>query len=253
MSWILVRTGSAAVSASATTLTPTISGPNSGIRIAICSVKSNAVITTATAGWTKLFQQDSTASFTVAVFIGTTAAANPVFTWTGAVACSAIQAEYGNLAEEENVTSIGASNINSGTGTNYSSSSISSTRRSSLALYITAIDVSGSAVPTPSGWTEDFDSGNATAGIRYAFGNKPLPLLADTSGAISIAAASGNWVQAQIELQVKNFGSEFQFDSINFDTMTEPELGLNFSSINFDVLAIRSAFRRCFPLFVNDL
>ncbi len=101
MSPLFVNTGAQSASASAATRTPSLpaSRVTGNTMIAICAVKNNATISTATTGWTKDTQVNSGAGYTLAQFSrridGTEAA--PVITWTGAAACFAIIYQYSHV------------------------------------------------------------------------------------------------------------------------------------------------------------
>lgn len=224
--------GAASQSASATTLTPakpTPLGvhPDRGFMIAVCCVKSNAVITTATSGWTKLFQTNSGASFTKAVFIAREAAAAPVFTWTGAAACFAITHAWSTGANPISVPTIGNTSSATGTVSPHTSPSLLTTRQFSTVIYIDAVSQQTTALAEPAGWTEHADTGFTTAVGRITVGSKYVPTLGDSSGAISVTGGAAAWVQSQIEIIIELPATGQQYVEAELDVIYSPFNGLS--------------------------
>lgn len=206
MTMVFVAAGARSASAGATLLTPalpTITGRDLGALLAVVSIKSNASITTAQPGWTKLYQDNSGASFTTAYFIAPVGSSAPGCTWTGSVAAGA-QCFYVEDADNPMVTdAVGGSTVNSGSVVAHSSGSFNTTRQLSLVAYIdTAASAAG--LTTPSGWTEDSESQSGTDGITITLGTRFIETQGDGSGAISVTGAAVAWVQRQIEFLIVN-------------------------------------------------
>jgi hypothetical protein len=221
---------------SATTLTPVRVSTLNRLHLAVVNVKSNATITTATTGWTKMRQDNSGTGFTTALFFGRNTPANPVFTWTGAAACGAVILSLVNDDNPEDATAFGAITVTSGTGTTHTSSPITSTRVGSLALCLDtcAANTAVSAVP---GWTEYMDLGPSAGANRFMANGLELPNVGDTSNAISVTGGNAAWLQYQIEIMIAAPASGLQFNSANLDVVTKPPPGLLASSVNLDVVA----------------
>jgi hypothetical protein len=204
MTMVYVTSGARNASAGATLITPalpTITGRDLGALLAVVSIKSNATITTAQPGWTKLYQDNSGASFTTAYFIAPVGSGAPGCTWTGSVAAGA-QCFYIEDADNPMVTNaVGATSSNSGSTAAHSSSSITTTRQRSLAAYIDTTS-SNSSLPAPTNWTEDSEAGSATDGITITLGTRYIATLGGTTGAISVTGAAVDWVQRQIEFLI---------------------------------------------------
>lgn len=79
--------GTPLTSASASTLSPPLPVQTGQILTAVVTIASNATITTATLGWTKLTQVNGTTGLTTAVFWALAGSAAPTFSWSGAVSC----------------------------------------------------------------------------------------------------------------------------------------------------------------------
>jgi hypothetical protein len=204
MAFFFVAAGTRVQSASAATLTPTLTtdaARPSRLKMAVCQVKNNAVITTATAGWTKIAQQDSGAGFTAALFIGTATAANPVFTWTGAAACGAVQWYYSNGSDVVETAVIGAISVNTGSGATHSSAAVTTTRYGSLAVYVD-VTAANTSLATPANWTENFELGTATDQGATVSGSRQMAAAGSSSGAISVTGGAAAWVQWQVELLI---------------------------------------------------
>jgi len=191
-------------SASAATLSPAkpTNANAVGVMIAYVTSKNNATHSTATSGWTLVSQVNSGASFTASLWIAAGSAAAPVFTWTGAAACSAKVIYYQEAFARQLDVSLGATASNSGLTATHSTASITSTRNDSLAVYVD-VAAANAALTTPSGWTSDVSEGSATDAGRGSLGNKPLATSGSTSGAISVTGANAAWVQWQIEIRVQ--------------------------------------------------
>lgn len=186
---------------SAATLTPPL--PTSRVSgnaiYAVCVSKNNAVHSTSTAGWVKKDQVNSGASFTASLWEcevdGTEAA--PVFTWTGAAACSARVWQY--TRDDFSTALTGAFSSNFGTGTTHTSPALTTTANNSRIMYV---DVCGAntAASAPSGRTERFDAGNATGATRMVVGDSLVTTAGGSSGSSSLTGGNAAWVQWQVEL-----------------------------------------------------
>lgn len=212
MTMAFVAAGARVASAGATLLTPalpTITGRDLGALLAVVSIKSNAAITTAQPGWTKLYQDNSGGSFTTALFIAPVGSAAPGCSWAGSVAGGA-QCFYVEDADNPMVTNaVGGSSVNTGSTATHSSGSFNTTRQLSLVAYIDTT-ASNDGLTAPTGWTEDSDSPGATDGGRTVFGTRFVETLGDASGAISVTGGATNWVQRQIEFLIVDPASGIQ-------------------------------------------
>lgn len=197
-----------------------------GILMAVCSIKSNASISTATIGWTKLFQSNNGANFTQAIFIAPASASAPVFTWSGSVAGMASVVCYESTEDPIETTVVGTDSVNTGTGTAHSTTGFNTTRINSAVAYVDTTDVGYTATGTPSGWTEITDDGSSGAGLSYGTGWKSLPVLASASGNINITGANGNWIQRQIEIIIQNAAAGIQISGVENVAVLLPPPGL---------------------------
>lgn len=171
-----------------------------GVLLAAVTSKNNAVHSTATAGWTKLVQTNSGASFTASLWIAAETAAAPTFTWTGSVACSAQIAYWADIDNPLDVAAITAVASTSTGATNpHTSTGFNSTRANSLAVYVD-VSAANTALQSTVGWTEDVDNGSATDGGRTVFGHKALATIGTASGGQSITGAVAAWVNWQLEI-----------------------------------------------------
>jgi hypothetical protein len=208
---VFVGNGNTAQTASGTSLSPTKPTVRSarGILIAFCASKNNATHSTATSGWTKLFQTNSGASFTASVFIAAESAAAPVITWTGAAAGFASVLYYGS-AQGDMEVAVGASSVGTGTTSPHASASITTTRDEALALYVDLTATNG-ALSTPAGWTEQNDLALTTAGGRLAYGDKPMPSTGGATGGISVTGGAAAYVQYQLEIYTTQPSNQVQY------------------------------------------
>ena len=204
MTMAYVTAGARNASAGATSVTPalpTITGRDLGALLAVVSIKSNATITTAQPGWTKLYQENSGGSFTTAYFIAPVGSSAPGCTWAGSVAAGA-QCFYVEDADNPMVTNAaGATSTNSASTTAHSSSSITTTRQLSLAAYIDTQAGFG-PLATPTNWTQNSAEYSGTDDITITLGTRYIPTLGGTTGAISVNGATVAWVQRQIEFLI---------------------------------------------------
>ena len=227
-----VTTGARAQSASAATLTPakpTIE-QSGGVLLAVVTSKNNATHATATSGWTRVGAQvNSGASFTASLWIAPASAAAPVFTWTGAVACSAQVAYYFDLAGPMDV-SVNASSVNAGTGITHSCFGFNSTRANALAVYID-VAAGNLVLAQPTGWTERVDGGSATDVGRTVWGDKALGAAGSASGAISVAGANAAWVQWQVELRIALAAANFEASKLETGAWLDVPEGLAVSKL----------------------
>ena len=253
-----VGAGTLASSGSATSLTPAISSQVStlhGVQIAMVAIKSNAVITTATTGWTKLFQDDSGASFTVAYFIGAPTALAPVLTWAGVVACLAQTAYYDDPANPITATSVGATSVGVGTSTALTTASINTTRPNSVVLALAAIAADTTLTNVGGSWATNQETQNAASLTTFEFSSQFFPSSASASGITAqTAGSSAAWVIRQIELlSVINptgswtveveFGAATQVGEgaraaeVEFGALTQISAGLRATEVEFAALA----------------
>lgn len=198
--------GTNAVSGSATTLTPAsttaINNLSTGIRLAVCAVKNNAEITTATPGWVKLNQVNSGAGLTMAVFIAAITAAAPVFTWAGAAACSAIQLIYDDPTDPVVSASIGASSTNSGSASPFVATGVTTTQAKSLAVAIHALASTATFGGAPSGWVVDGNAANGSPNMRLLSYSKSMDAAGATGDASTTMGSPPAWASMMVELQI---------------------------------------------------
>lgn len=200
MSAAFTAFGTRLASASAATLTPVRpTAPTNGIFVAYVTSKNNAVHACATAGWTKIDQRNSGAAYTASVWVGDKGAANPAFTWAGAVACAAQVVAY-DEAEGVLEVGVGASSFNTGTTSPHSTTSIATTRKQSSVIYLDVAAI-GTNLTTPAGWTSSRNDSSGTDVGSSSWGIKQLDASGSNSGAISAAGGVAAWVQWQLEIR----------------------------------------------------
>lgn len=235
--------GSAAASNSATSLTPakpaTAATDTVGVLIAIVDVRSNATITTATAGWTKLSQTNSGAGYTQALFIAPTSAAAPLMTWTGAVACSARIAHFSDCNNPLETTIVGASSVATGSTSTIAATSINTTKDNSSVIVITGVAAGGNSGMSPAGWEQIWrdnlgtPSRSQTGSIAY-LGSSGSP-----SPSFSISAPSASaWVANEIELLYQDPAAAISASSADITRVQNPEDGMNAASS--DIATVQS-------------
>lgn len=195
--------GAIAASASAATITPvipTLQGSNNSILVAVCVSKNNGTHATATSGWTKINQTNSGASFTASIWWALQGSANPVFTWTGSVACSAEVFEVKPSADATIDTALIAllGAVGAGTTSTHTSAGGNTGRNDADVIYYD-VCAANTAAATPTGWSELFDVGSTTSVTRHVFGQKTVATSGSASGAISITAGNAAWVQWQLQ------------------------------------------------------
>jgi hypothetical protein len=222
--------GTRAQSAGAATIAPAKPAVDSigGVLLAVVWSKNNAVHSCSTADWANLDQKNSGASFTASLWIAAEGAAAPTFTWTGSVACGA-QLSYYEDPQNPLDTSIAAIGGTTGSANPHTSSSITSTRDGSLAVYVDAA-AANTAIATPAGWTENLDNGSATDATRNAFGSKLFGASGSTSGAISITGAAAAWVQWQLEIR-RTAAPGFQVSKEEMGAWLDAPRALSFSKV----------------------
>ncbi|MGV3511895.1 MAG: hypothetical protein ACO1OX_07805 [Novosphingobium sp.] len=223
--------GARSQSASAATLSPakpTVDGQK-GILLAVVTSKNNATHATGTGGWSLIGQVNSGASFTASLWIAAEAASAPTFTWTGAVACSAQIAYFSDPANSISTT-VSASTSNTGSTSTHSTSSINTTKATATVVYVD-VSAANTALATPSGWTEDNDTGSATDAGRTVFGEKQIATSGSASGAISVTGAAADWVQWQIEIGGVSVANALEVSKAEMVAWEEPAPGASFSMV----------------------
>jgi hypothetical protein len=162
------------------------------------------------------------------LWIAAESAGAPTFTWTGSAACSA---QIGYYSDPQNTMNIGVS-VSGTTGTGststHTSTGFNSDANNALAIYID-VAAANTGLATPSGWTEDSDTGSATDAGRTTFGNKAIASSGSASGNISVTGANAAWVQFQIELKGGAGASGFQVSKVGAGAFIEPPSGAAFS------------------------
>lgn len=223
--------GTRSQSAGAATLNPakpTAASAN-GLMLAVVTSKNNATHSTATSGWTLVAQVNSGASFTASLWRAKGNAAAPTFTWVGSAACSAQIAYFDDPANAVD-TAIGSITNNNGTTSTHSTSAITTTRDNILAVYVD-VAAANTALATPSGWTENSDTGSATDAGQTTWGSKSVASSGGSSGAISVTGANAAWVQFQVEVMGEAAANSLQVSKAEMGAWVEPPSGLTMSKV----------------------
>ena len=208
---------------------PTVLGQN-GLLICVVTSKNNATHSTSTTGWSKVTQVNSGASFTASIFTAAESAGAPTITWTGSVACSAQIAYYTDPANVVDTT-LGATGSGTGSTSTHASSAITTTRDNSLVVYVD-VAAANTALATPSGWTENNDTGSATDAGRTVFGNKAVATSGSSSGAISVTGANAAYVQFQLEVMGQaGAANSIQVSKMEAAAWLDPPDGLSISKL----------------------
>jgi hypothetical protein len=196
--------GALAGASSVTSRTPSIPSTraNGNVIIAIVGTKNNATHSVSGSGWVALGTQtnsgtDWTVSLWWRIVDGTEAA--PTISWTGAA--SAISRTVMFTRENFDTANPFGTIGTPGTGTTstHTSTGFNTTRDNSLVIYIDSA-AANTAVATPSGWLERYDTGNASSASRITGGDKTIATSGTASGNISVTGANAAWVQWQIEI-----------------------------------------------------
>lgn len=221
--------GARSQSASAATLSPAkpTVDDQKGILLAVVTSKNNATHSTGTSGWSLIGQVNSGASFTASLWIAAETAGAPTFTWTGAAACSAQVAYFTDPANTISTT-VAASTSNTGSTSTHSTVSINTTKATATVVYVD-VAAANTALATPSGWTEDNDTGSATDAGRTVFGEKQIATSGSASGAISVTGAAADWVQWQIEIGGVTAANALEVSKAEMVAWEEPAPGAAFS------------------------
>jgi hypothetical protein len=192
--------GTLAAQTTGTTITPALpAGLAVGnLIISVAAVKNNSTLTWP-AGWTKVNQTNSGASWTVAwawrinitgvtapaITIGTSAAATAqCWSYTG-------QDQFNPIGALGTVTALATSP--------HTSTAISTTRANSFAIYIDACSAN-TVLTAPSGYTQNVGNGSATSVTANAAGSKTVATQGTSTGAISTTGGAAAYTQQQIEI-----------------------------------------------------
>ena len=191
--------------ASATSMSPALPTGRVNGNILIATVRhiGTAVMSVGGGGWQALGSQIQNGSALRVsqwwrVVDGTEAA--PTVSWTGALNASAQIHQYSR--ENYDTTSpfgtIGTADV--GATATHTSPEITTTRDNSLVIYIDVASAN-TALATPSGWTEDSDTGaTGPPNGRMTAGSKTVTVSGTATGNISVTGAATNFIQRQIEL-----------------------------------------------------
>lgn len=203
---VYVNTGGSIGSAGAATLSPTLpaSRSNGNLLIAICQSKNNAAHSWP-GDWSVLEQVNSGTGLTVSlayrIVDGTES--SPTITWTGAVACRALIYQWSGTAGESPFS--GGHNSNNGLTSTHSCAGVNTTRSDSRVVYFDGC-ATGTALGTPSGWTENSDL-TTGVGFQTTVGGKDIASSGSASGDISVTGGNAAWVMWQIELRSPSSGA----------------------------------------------
>lgn len=185
------------------------------VEIATCASENNETHVWSGGGWTKGGQTHSGSGWTVSwgwkVYEGDST--GPTITWTNPVDASARRRIYRDNKSASPVAAIGTPGT--GTAATHTSTGGTTAQALSLALYNDHAKAN-TAIATPSGWTEDEDSGSATGPTRTAAGHKDM-IVAGATGDISITGAAAAWVQQQLELLCSMGGAQSALVANNYD------------------------------------
>jgi hypothetical protein len=191
--------GTLAAAASGTSITPALpTGITAGqLLLAVVASKNNATHSWP-AGWSKVMQVNSGASFTASVgartATGTDAA--PAVTWTGSVANTGQTWRYTGV---DTVSPFGGSNVGTGTTTPHASTGFQTQRFGSLCIYVD-VSSANTALTVPSGYANEFNGGSATSVTHIDVGDKTVAGLGVATGNISTAGANAAYVEWQFEI-----------------------------------------------------
>ena len=226
--------------ASGTSLAPALSTlASTGIRVAVVNVKSNADISTATAGWNKLRQDNSGAALTQAVFIAAVGAATPTFTWSGAAAASAVQLLYDDPTDPVRTASVGAASAGAGSVSPFVAPGITTGQVKSLAIALVSLAGTGSYGTIPANWTQNTNPSSATSATRIIALSRFMDA-AGATGDMSITMASPPaWVASQIELQIA-LPTDLEIGELEIAPIIEPN-GL--AAAEFELVPILASSR----------
>ena len=221
--------GARSQSASAASIAPakpTVDGA-SGLLLCVVTSKNNAVHSCATSGWSLVGQVNSGASFTASLWKAKESAGAPTITWTGAAACSAQIVYHADPANEVSLT-LGASTNNNGTTSTHSTSAVTTSNNNSLVVYVDAA-AANTGLATPSGWTENSDTGSGTDAGETTFGSKANATSGTSSGAISVTGANAAWVMWQVEIGGVGVNNAAEFSKAELAAWEEPAVGAAFA------------------------
>jgi hypothetical protein len=192
--------GTQGAAASGTSITPALpAGLAVGnLIVGMVATKNNATHTWP-AGWNKVSQTNSGASWTVswAWRINVSGVAAPAVSWTGSVANTGQLWSYTGQDQFSPIGVVGTAAT--GTVSPHTSTSITTTRNNSFAIYIDACSAN-TVLTQPTGYTQNFGTGSATSVTALASGSKSVATQGTATGAISTAGGAAAWVQIQIEI-----------------------------------------------------
>jgi hypothetical protein len=193
--------GTLGAASTGTSISPALPSRAAGnLLVGIVATKNNATHTWP-AGWTKVSQTNSGASWTVSwawrIATNTAADGPPSVSWTGSVANTG---QLWTYTGNDGSAPIGAASAAAtGTVSPHTSTSITSTRDSSLAIYLDAC-ATNTALTTPSGYTSHVSSTSATSVTAINSGDKTVTASGTATGAISTAGGAAAWVEIQVEI-----------------------------------------------------
>lgn len=200
----LITAGTIAGAASATSGSPAAVVATRGLRVALVAVKNNDVITTATAGWTKITQRNSGAGASVALFVASGTAGTPTFNWTNATAWAAQQFLFDNFQNDPVTAAVGAIALNDGTTALQQAPGITTAADGSFILGFHLASSTAAYSAVPAGWASLSDTTVAASAWRFAIIGQPAPDPITTGSADRTQSAGVAWVAGQVELQLVN-------------------------------------------------
>jgi hypothetical protein len=201
--------GTQAAQTTGTTITPALpAGLAVGnLIISVAAVKNNSTLTWP-AGWTKVNQTNSGASWTVAWAwrINATGVTAPAITIGTSAAATAQCWSYTGQDPSNPIGALGT--VQAGTTTPHTSTAITTTRANSLAIYIDAA-AANTVLTQPTGYTQNFGTGSATSVTALASGSKSIAASGTSTGAISTTGGNAAYTQQQVEILNAQLGGYF--------------------------------------------
>jgi hypothetical protein len=201
--------GTQAAQTTGTTITPALpAGVAAGnLIISVACVKNNSTLTWPV-GWTKVNQTNSGTLWTAAWAwrINAAGVTAPAITIGTSAAATAQCWSYTNQDPSNPIGAVGT--VATGTTSPHTSTSITTTRANSLAIYIDTCSAN-TTLTQPTGYTQNFATGSATSVTALASGSKAVAATGTATGAISTTGGAAAWTQVQVEILAPTIGGYF--------------------------------------------
>lgn len=198
--WIAAGALSTATAQTSRTPAAPAGAQRGDLEIAHCSGENNETHSVSGAGWVKIGQTNSGASYTVSHYYRIHDGSNvdPVVSWASSVDATARRYLFRDTKATGTPCAYHGT-VGTGTTSPHTSTGANTTEDDVLAVYIDICNAN-TAMAAETSWTERVDSGSATGPVRSYLADREMAAAASATGNISEVGGVAAYVQQQFEV-----------------------------------------------------